>query len=196
MIRGMSKQRKVVEETEQRKVVEEIGGGWVVTMEWPEGVEDGGPGRLVIEPVGKMPVGGLSSTVLRQINFRAAIETMRAVAEYSRKGDPVQDFERDQLRAALAEGVTDRYLALLSWHYVRAVKRGQARINDYLAQIVGKPTSTVRGHLWQARNKGLLSGAPGRKGGALSEEAEDLVETYALEWLAKLDELRPQRPSA
>lgn len=118
-------------------------------------VEDGGPARLVIEPVGKMPVGGLSSTVLRQIDFRDAIERFReevgASESRSAQHRAMREFESAQLRAALSEGVTPRYLALLSYEYVRAAERGQANINDYLAELVGKPVGTVRGHLIRAR---------------------------------------------
>lgn len=170
-----------------------IGDDWLVVMEWPEGVEDGGPSRLAVEPVGKMPVGGLSSTVLRQINFRGAIDDFRSQIGSDTRRDNQRDamvaFERDQLRSAMSGGVTPGYLALLAWHYVRAAERGQPNINDYLAELVGKPVGTVRGHLIRARRDGLLSGSHGRKGGELSPEADELVEPYALEWLDELDKL-------
>ncbi|MGB5794531.1 MAG: hypothetical protein WBH51_01920 [Mycolicibacter algericus] len=176
-----------------RSVMKPVGDEWMVLMEWPDGVEDGGPARLVIEPIDKMPVGGLSSTVLRKIDFREAIEEFREqVAASDRRAhdyEALRKFERDQLLSALAEGVTDRYLAMLSWHYVRAAERGQANINDYLAELVGKPVGTVRGHLIRARHDGLLSGSHGRKGGELSAEAERLIETFADEWLKELDRL-------
>lgn len=173
--------------------MQQVGDDWVVVMEWPDGVTDGGPSRLVIEPIDKMPVGGLSSTVLRQIDFRGAIDMFRTgIAASESRGThhrAMQEFERDQLRSALAEGVTDQYLALLAWHYVQAAERGQANINDYLAEMVGKPVGTVRGHLIRARRDGLLSGTHGRKGGELSSEASDLVEPYALAWVNELGRL-------
>jgi hypothetical protein len=163
-------------------VTKPLGDDWVVTMEWPDGVEDGGPGRLVIEPVGKMPVGGLSSTVLRQIDFRDAIgQHRKQLAKSGRRTGPLQklrDFERAQLRLALAEGVTDYYLAFLSWQYVQATGTGQANINDYMAALVGKPVGTVRGHLIRARQKGFLTGSHGRKGGELTEAADKVLEPY------------------
>lgn len=177
----------------QRSVMQAIGDDWVVVMEWPAGVEDGGPARLVIEPIGKMPVGGLSSTVLRQIDFRGGIEGLReqiaasAAREAEAKG--LREFERDQLRQAMSDGVTRQYLALLAWHYVRAADRGQANINEYLAELVGKPVGTVRGHLIRARRDGLLSGTHGKKGGELSADASELVEPYALSWLDEFDKL-------
>lgn len=182
-------------------VMQPVGDDWVVTMEWPRGVEDGGPSRLVIEPVGKMPVGGLSSTVLRQIDFRSAIENFKAQIAasdtYHLREDAMAaltSFESAQLRSALSEGVTPRYLALLSSEYVRAVERGRANINDYLAELVGKPVGTVRGHLIRARHDGLLSGSHGKKGGELSTEAKELIEPDALAWLDKYDEIFGNSP--
>jgi hypothetical protein len=166
-------------------------GDWYVVMEWPNGVEDGGPGRLVIQPVaGTYPVGGLSSTVLRQIDFGKAIEDFRGqIAASQRRSREYEKYARlrvDQLRAALADGVTDEYLSRLSSEYVRAVTRGQAKVNDYLAELVGKPTSTVRGHLWQARKQGFLTGSPGRKGGELGPKANAVLERIAPDDLESL----------
>jgi hypothetical protein len=174
-----------------QSVTQAVGDDWVVTMEWPKGVEDGGPARLTIEPIDKMPVGGLSSTVLRQIDFRGAIDLFRKVRVPLRRVNKTElaTFERDQLRSAMSDGVTQQYLALLAWQYVQAAERGQANINDYLAELVGKPVGTVRGHLIRARRDGLLSGTHGRKGGKLSPEAHKLVEPYALAWLDEFERL-------
>lgn len=161
-------------------VIQGIGDDWVVTMEWPAGVENGGPMRLVIEPVADNPVGGLSSTVLRQVDFREAIERFRDQIEASqRRGREHEKYEKqrtERLRAALDEGVTDDYLALLSSAYVSAVNRGLEKPNDYLAEMAGKTTSTVRGHLWQARKQDFLTGSPGRKGGQLTDKATKILE--------------------
>jgi hypothetical protein len=161
-----------------------IGDDWHVVMEWPEGVEDGGPAQLKIQPVRDLPVGGLSSTVLRQIDFRKAIEGLREQISGDQQRDTVgaaemsaiTQWHADRLRSVLAEGFTDDYLALLSSEYLRAVNRGQARVNAYLAETIGKPTSTIRGHLWQARKRGFLTGSPGRKGGQLLPDAEAIME--------------------
>jgi hypothetical protein len=63
-----------------------------------------------------------------------------------------------------------------SSEYVRAVNRGQAKVNDYLAELVDKPVNTIRGHLAQARKRDFLSGSPGRKGGNLSPAATKILE--------------------
>lgn len=173
-----------------------VGDDWHVVMEWPEGVEDGGPGRLTIQPVGDLPVGGLSSTVLRQIDFRKAIDALRQQIADDQQRDEwrlaemaaVADWHAKRLRTVLSGGVTDDYLALLASEYVRAVHRGQARVNDYLAEMAGVPVSTVRGHLGRARKRGFLTGDPGRKGGDLEPEAVEIMERIEDEWVDALGE--------
>jgi hypothetical protein len=54
-----------------------------------------------------------------------------------------------------AGGVGDDYLALLADEYVRAVNRGQPKVIDYLAELIGKLVSTVRGHPGSA-DRGLF----------------------------------------
>jgi hypothetical protein len=159
-------------------------------MQWAAGVEDGGPRRLTIQPVGGFPVGGLSSTVLRQIDFRKAIEVFRLQigadldqdATRTAEASAVANWHAKRLRSVLAGGVTDDYLALLASEYVRAVNRGQARVNDYLAEMAGTPVSTIRGHLGRARRRGFLTGDPGRKGGDLEPEAVKIMERIEDEW--------------
>ncbi|WP_245721472.1 hypothetical protein [Nocardia crassostreae] len=167
--------------SEDRIVTQDLG-DWVVRMEWPVGVEHGGPGALLISPADPetYPVGGLSSTVLRDIDFRAALETLRRQLEGSRrwsKGRERYEADRaERLKTALAQGVTDEYLALLASAYVSAANRGQAKPLEYLAEMVGKTPSTVKGHLWQARKKELLSGSAGRAGGQLTDKATKILE--------------------
>lgn len=157
-------------------------GEWVVRMEWPEGVQSGGPGVLVIEPADpdSYPVGGLSSTVLRQVDFRGAADQLRAqLATEQRQDKELERYEQDlskRLRKALSHGVTEEYLALLASAYVSAVNRGQEKPSEHLAGMVGKTTSTVKGHLWQSRKKGLLTGSAGRKGGQLTHRAKAILE--------------------
>jgi hypothetical protein len=173
-----------------------VGDDWHVVMEWPEGVEDGGPSKLTIKPVGAYPVGGLSSTVLRQIDFRKAIDALRQqIAEDQERDEwrsaemaAVADWHAKRLRSVLAGGVTDDYLALLASEYVRAVNRGQARVNDYLAAMAGTPVSTIRGHLGRARRREFLTGDPGRKGGDLEPEAVTIMERIENEWADALGE--------
>ncbi|MGL6235699.1 MAG: hypothetical protein ACRC20_10170 [Segniliparus sp.] len=160
-------------------------GDWIATMRWPEGVENGGPLSLVIEPLrpDQPPQGGLSSTVLRQIDFRKAAEMLNQHWLASKRREVVskslQKFIANRLRDTLDKGVTDEYLALLAQEYVSAVNRNQAKPNDHLAEMVGKTVSTIRGHLWQARKQGLLTGTPGRAGGQLTPKAQEILKQHA-----------------
>ncbi|WP_159232904.1 hypothetical protein [Mycolicibacterium vanbaalenii] len=186
-----------------RTVMQGIG-DWYVVMEWPEGVDDGGPARLTIQPVGDFPIGGLSSTVLRQIDFRAAAEELRKQAEgdevRAHQHDTMNKWHAERLRAALAEHgpASSEYLTLLASEYLRAVNRGQQKINEFLAAMAGKEASTIRGHLWQARKQEILSSSPGRKGGQLSAAAQDTMrrieERSAESFFAALESSRERKP--
>lgn len=167
-------------------------GDWVAEMTWTEGEIQGGPSMLVIRPKhpDNVPAGGLSSTVLREVDFRAAAARMHdLMRESAAFMETVRESQRegpkpiDRVREALAEGVTDHYLAMLAERYVTLVNTGQEKPVDYLAEELGRSLVTVKGHLWQARKRGLLTGgSPGRKGGEVSEEAMRLVR----EWYGKL----------
>lgn len=164
-------------------------GGWVVEMSWAQDEIQGGPSMLVIRPKdpNNVPAGGLSSTVLREVDFRAAAaelrELMSADADFMKS---VREWQQDgaspidYVREALSEGVTDAYLALLAAEYVGRVDAGQQKPVDQLAEELGRSLGTVKGHLWQARTRGLLEGgSAGRKGGQLSDAAQKL----AVDWV-------------
>jgi hypothetical protein len=80
------------------------------------------------------PAGGLSSTVLREIDFRYAAERLRkqlAFHDRWNKADRNYEVKRmDRVRAALAEGITEQYLALLASAYVHRVQRTKRRSAD------------------------------------------------------------------
>ncbi|MFE6404204.1 hypothetical protein [Streptomyces alboflavus] len=163
-----------------RIVVQDLG-PWVVEMEWPEGVSQGGPGVLVIRPknMDSCPPGGISSTVLRQIDFKEAAETLRRQLAVSGMRARVRaEYQQDRvrrLREAAGKGVTDQYLALLASAYVTYVNDGGTGPLAHLAEQVGKSESTIKGHLWQARKRDLLSGSAGRAGGALTPKASAIL---------------------
>ena len=46
-----------------------------------------------------------------------------------------------------------------------AVNRGESNPMEHLAKQIGKSASTVKGHLWQARKKDLLTGSAGARVG-------------------------------
>jgi hypothetical protein len=182
----------VSEQNGWKKIEQPLGSDWVVEMTWTGGVtSQDGPSSVTIRPADPDHVapGGLSSTVLRKVNFRAAAAQLRdlsgvatdflaRVKEEQTKGPrPI-----DMVREALAEGVTDDYLALLTAEYLGRVDAGQEKPVDRIAEELGRSLGTVKGHLWQARNRDLLlGGSAGRKGGAPSDKARQL----AMDWSMK-----------
>ncbi|MEU6921293.1 hypothetical protein [Streptomyces sp. NPDC046631] len=161
-------------------VVQDLG-PWVVEMQWPHGVTQGGPAVLVVRPKGGTgyPPGGISSTVLRQIDFKEAGEALRRQTRVSGQRAQIREqyeAERtERLRQAATQGVTDEYLALLASAYVGYINQGGTGPLAHLAERVCKSQSTVKGHLWQARKRGLLTGSAGRAGGALTQKASELL---------------------
>lgn len=170
--------------TEDRIVTTDLGPGmeWVCEMEWPEGVTQGGPAMLVIRPSDpeNYPAGGISSTVLREIDFRDAVDRLRRqLAASERWGKARERYEEgrsERLRAALSHGVTDEYLALLSSAYVSLTNHGQAKPLERLAEMIGKSAAAIKNHLWQATRKGFLERSPGRVGGKLTEKSVELLD--------------------
>ena len=81
------------------------------------------------------------------------------------------------IRATLETGgITDAYLVLLAMEYISAVDRGEPKPVDRIAGELGKSVGTVKGHLWQARKRGLLKGgSAGRKGGYIPPEAAQMA---------------------
>ena len=162
-------------------------GEWIAEMTWEETDLQAGPTQLVIRPkdLEHVPAGGLSSTVVRKVNFRTAAAERREAADVTTSyvawiKSEYGDAER-LIVLALNEGVTDAYLALLAMDYVGRVDAGKAKPVDRIAEDLGRSVGTIKGHLWQARNRGLLEGgSAGRKGGTISEEARQL----AVDWAA------------
>ncbi|MUL85035.1 MULTISPECIES: hypothetical protein [unclassified Mycolicibacterium] len=156
---------------------------WVAEMQWPEGETQGGPAVLVIYPSDPdtCPPGGLSQTVLRDVDFKYALDRLRASFKYSKRMQQMRQESRDRLAGLLAEhaaegAITPEYLALLARVYVDAVKNGQAKPLEHLASITDKSAAAIKNHLWQASRKGLLERSPGRAGGKLTAEATKVLE--------------------
>lgn len=149
---------------------------WHVQAMWPDG-EQGGPAMLVIQPSAdydgaEPPAGGLSHTLLRDIDFAYGRALLRQRLEQSkdwqaRRADSEQKVV-DALKAhAEDQRVTDAYLALLSRVYVAMSNEGQQKPNDVLAEMVGKTPAAIRNHLWQATRKKFLERSAGRAGGRM-----------------------------
>lgn len=155
---------------------------WAAEMRWPVGETQGGPAELLIRPSDPegYPAGGLSQTVLRDIDFKRALERLRAHLTNSNRWDRARAQSAERMNALLVEhtsdSITDTYLALLSRAYVSAVSRGQTKPLDYLADLTGKSPAAIKNHLWQATRKGLLERSPGRAGGRVTGRAATLIE--------------------
>jgi biotin operon repressor len=168
-------------------VYQDLGDDWIVEMRWRDGDYQGGPEMVVIRPKDEdsPPPGGISSTALRSIDFRAAkaqLQKQLSDRPHDRRGKTTAKTEEDRirrLRDLLADGITREYLALLASDYVQRVNSDQPKPVERLADELGKSLQTVRGHLWQARTQGLLTGSPGRKGGDLTMEAMTLLQRMA-----------------
>jgi hypothetical protein len=166
------------------RIPQEIG-GWTVEMYWPEDEIQGGPLKLVVRPTDEnnVPPGGISSTVLREIDFRTGAAKAReeVAADDLWYTQAAPQVSMPLLRALLdTGGITDVYLVMLAVEYVARVVGGEAKPVDHIAEELGKSPGTIKGHLWQARNRGLLKGgSAGRKGGYVPPEAAQI----ALDWL-------------
>ncbi|WP_167097112.1 hypothetical protein [Mycobacterium sp. DL592] len=166
----------------ERFVFQELDDGWTAELAWREGQYQGGPASIWIRPTDDdaPPLAGLSSTVLRKLDFQQAkVDLLAGVAARPHswaKRKPVDEDDLDFLRLLLAKGVTEDYLALLSEHYVRRVQDGKPKPVERLANELGRPLQTVRGHLWKARKAGLLEGSAGRKGGILTADAMSVLQ--------------------
>lgn len=154
---------------------------WVAQMEWPEGEPQGGPAVLVIRPSDPngYPAGGLSQTVLREVDFKYALNRLRSQLASSERWSKQRHDSDEKMTALLIDasdaGITEDYLALLSRAYVATVSQGQAKPLEHLAGITGKSASAIKNHLWQATRKGLLERSPGRAGGRVTEKAADRI---------------------
>ncbi|MEU9807021.1 hypothetical protein [Mycobacterium sp. NPDC050853] len=168
--------------SDERVIFQDLGLDWVAEMQWLGGDESQGPAALLIRPADpdSIPPGGLSSTVLRQVNFREAsadLQRQRAADKRYKDGEDRYQAERIQrIRDQLSKGVSPEYLALLASLYIYRVKQGQPKPVEGIAEDLGRGLQTIRGHLWQARTQGLLEGSAGRKGGRLTPTAKKILE--------------------
>ncbi|WP_232070365.1 hypothetical protein [Mycobacterium noviomagense] len=155
---------------------EEIGpqGEWTAEMTWYDD-DRRGPSQVVIRPTDpdKRPAGGLSSTVLREVDFAAAVDAVRKIEQHPDL-EMVIDFATvgGELRELSARGLTDEYLVWLSFVYCAASQeKPDSGPVEYLAEITGKSPAAIKSHLWHASRNGFLIRTPGRRGGQITDKA-------------------------
>lgn len=162
-------------------VIEQRIGPWQVALAWPDDADQGGPVAIQIKPYPDATdadiIGGLSSTVLRQIDFQAGREKwLEAKAKYIDTEGGLEQVRGDHLRRILdRDGVTDEYLAYLANAYVQLTRAGERSVSGKLAEMTGRTPDTVRQHLHRVRKAGMLTAIPGKAGGQLTRKAYEAV---------------------
>lgn len=154
--------------------------GWKITMAW--GPLHGGPQRLLVEPLdpANPPEGGISQTLLRELNFQSTLATLRGVHAMAEHGGAWQAKADAKLREVSAEGLSDRFLSLFAWHYVSRVDSGESGVPAAIADVLGKSVPTVKAYVGHARRRGLLTGKSSRAGGELTDKAEQILDAEKL----------------
>ncbi|WP_055557627.1 hypothetical protein [Streptomyces sp. NBRC 110028] len=166
--------------SEDIEITQDVG-PWHVLMRWAADADPAsGPTRVLITPRPDVEPaatqGGVSSTVLRQVDFKKAGDQFRATRSADPEQQVTQDAEAEALRWLLgSEGISDAYLAFLAESYVRAVSRAVPNVTAYLAELTQKRPETLRGHLKEARKRDLLTTVPGKAGGQLTAKAREIT---------------------
>ncbi|MFJ6790446.1 hypothetical protein [Streptomyces angustmyceticus] len=166
--------------SEHIEITQDVG-PWRVLMRWAADADPAsGPTWVLVTPHPDADPastqGGVSSTVLRQVDFKNAADQFRAARPTETRHEVAQDAEAEALRWLLAsEGVSDAYLAFLAESYVRAVSRAVPNVTAHLAELTHKRPETIRGHLKEARKRDLLTTVPGKAGGQLTAKAREIT---------------------
>ncbi|MFD7162707.1 hypothetical protein [Streptomyces violascens] len=164
-------------------LIEQRHGAWLVQMWWPHDQLTGGPKKLTVVPAADAPAAdiarGLSSTVLRQIDTVSATAHVAEIApNIGRVREHAEGIAalRRSLRHLLAtEGVSDLYLSLLASAYRLFTLQGKRGIVAELAEMTERTPETIKGHLKQARRRGLLTTVAGKAGGELTSKAKEIL---------------------
>ncbi|MEU1826368.1 hypothetical protein ABZ502_28515 [Streptomyces abikoensis] len=166
--------------TEPIEITQTVG-PWRILMRWDADADPAsGPTRVLVTPdpdaAPEAVHVGVSSTVVRQIDFRRAGDQFRAARPAATAHDIAHDAEGEVLRWLLkTEGISDAYLAFLAEAYVRAVERAVPNVTAHLAELTAKRPETMRGHLKEARKRDLLTTVPGKAGGRLTPKAREIT---------------------
>jgi hypothetical protein len=166
--------------------VEERHGAWTVRMWWSADRAEGGPQRVVIEAAPEAPARdiarGISTTVLRSINPAEAAQRAAARRGEAPASAGIEPSLSGILRQQLADqGVSGRYLAVLSTVYARLSAAGARPLVPQLAEVVGRSVETVSGHLKQARRDGYLTASvSGKPGGEPTSKSVETLKKLGL----------------
>ncbi|AEM91696.1 HTH DNA binding protein [Mycobacterium phage Aeneas] len=152
------------------KVEKDVYGGWTIEMVWGDDLQ-GGPVTLTVRPTDpdNPPRGGISQTVLREINFTEAASSVRTVSSL------YEGWEETLRSLSESRRLTDDYLTVLSAVYSDFTSKGGKKPLEHLQEITGKSNAAVKSHLWQATRRGLLARSPGRRSGSLTAKGEGIL---------------------
>lgn len=155
-------------------------GEWMAILEFGDEPE-AGPISLTVRPTNteNPPRGGLSSVIMRELNFTEAVAQMRTARAIVHEGaffawsDTWAEDVREEFRT---NGISDLYLSMLSALYLSLVRDGERRVMEALTTRAGaKSQAAAKSHLWQATRRGLLVRSAGRAGGHLTDRAIALL---------------------
>lgn len=157
-------------------------GPWSVVMTW-SGEPVAGPDSVTLEPADDVTAtdlaGGLSSTVLRKVDFGSA---RREARDQWERGTDRRPDHGPRLRLLLSQrNVGDGFLATLAQAYVEQVGLGDRAPTAYLAEITGRSPATVRDYLKQARRRNLLTSVSHQAGGELTDQGRAALDSLISE---------------
>jgi hypothetical protein len=125
------------------------------------------------------PVGGLTTSVLRNVSLEYLYEMARQVLALPPEVGPALEIQLDaasRVRRSGRQGRSDTEYAQLAAKYVEEVGRGPKPI-PRLSERLHVGESSLRGMLNVARGRKLLTDAPpGQAGGELTQKAKDLLD--------------------
>lgn len=155
-------------------------GAWNVVVEWPPG---GGPRNPVSITIRSAPdadpqeiARGITTTVLRGIDIPAMVAARAEVDAEVDAWAEASELGPGELASLAAGGITDLYLATLARVYVNLVNQGNRAPAQQIARWGGVNSATLKGHLREARKRGLLTKVEGRAGGELTPKASRLLD--------------------
>lgn len=152
-------------------------------MWWPTGPVTGGPRRITIEPAADAPARdvarGISTTVLRRLDLAAAVKLAKMAPQaQSVLEDTAKALTESGEAAGLLladEGVSERYLAVLSFTYASMADMGSPAPVRRLAKLIDRKPETVKDHLKRARREGYLGAIAGKAGGELTDKTSKII---------------------
>lgn len=154
-------------------------------MWWPAGPVTGGPQRIAIEPAADAPARdvarGISTTVLRRLDLAAALNLAKMAPQaQSVLEDAAKTLAESGETAGLLlanEGVSEHYLAVLSFTYASMADMGAVAPVARLAKLIGRKPETIKDHLKRARREGYLGTIAGKAGGELTDRTSKIIES-------------------